>query len=301
MPKARDLEKICSDDFLQVRRSAMRKRMKAASALPEVEADENGGIAIAEGVARVDLSTLRENPNNPQKVVESEFECLRDSMRRLHRFLKDRPMLVEADGMVKCGNKRLRALKANGVRFVPAEYVRIFSDYTPEEVAEFILQDNLHRGVWDAEKLLAQYDADTLRALGSEFDDLIAEFESKRGDEDFEYSSKIEAPHYNITGENPAVDELYDTEKADELAREVDAANVPKEVKAFLKAAAMRHVVFNFRNIAEYYAHADAKVQRLMEKSALVIIDFEDAIRNGFVIVSSKMDALRKESEGEDA
>ena len=30
----------------------------------------------------------------------------------------------------------------------------------------------------------------------------------------------IEAPHYNITGENPAVDELYDTEKADELARE---------------------------------------------------------------------------------
>jgi hypothetical protein len=280
----------------------MRKKTKAASALPEVKADENGGIAIAEGVARVDLSTLRENPNNPQKVVESEFECLRDSMRRLHRFLKDRPMLVEADGMVKCGNKRLRALKANGVRFVPAEYVRIFSDYTPEEVAEFILQDNLHRGVWDAEKLLAQYDADTLRALGSEFDDLIAEFESRRGDEDFEYSSKIEAPHYNITGENPAVDELYDTEKADELAREVDAANVPKKVKAFLKAAAMRHVVFNFRNIAEYYAHADAKVQRLMEKSALVIIDFEDAIRNGFVIVSEKMDALRtKESEGEDA
>ncbi len=155
MPMARGLEKKCSDEFSSNEEVKMRKKTKAASALPEVTADENGGIAIAEGVARVDLSTLRENPNNPQKVVESEFECLRDSMRRLHRFLKDRPMLVEADGMVKCGNKRLRALKANGVRFVPAEYVRIFSDYTPEEVAEFILQDNLHRGVWDAEKLLA--------------------------------------------------------------------------------------------------------------------------------------------------
>ena len=93
----------------------MRKRKTEVSALPAVDADENGGIAIAEGAARVDLSTLRENPNNPQKVVESEFECLRDSMRRLHRFLKDRSILVEADGMVKCGNKRLRALKANGV------------------------------------------------------------------------------------------------------------------------------------------------------------------------------------------
>ena len=279
----------------------MRKKTKAASALPEVDADENGGIAIAEGAARVDLSTLRENPDNPQKVVESEFGKLRDSMRRLHRFLKARPMLVEADGMVKCGNKRLRALKENGVRFVPAEYVRRLSDYTPEEVREFILQDNLQRGEWDAEKLLAQYDADTLKALGSEFDDLIAEFGSGRGDEDFEYSSKIEAPQYNITGENPELEDLYDTEKADALVREIDEADVPKKVKAFLKAAAMRHVVFNFRNIAEYYAHADAKVQRLMEKSALVIIDFEDAIRNGFVIVSEKMDALRKEGEGEDA
>ena len=280
----------------------MRKKTNAVSALPEVIADENGGIPIAEGAARVDLSTLRENPKNPSKVVESEFELLRDSIRRLFRFLKDRPLLVEADGMVKCGNKRLRALKANGVRFVPAEYVRWLSEYTPEEVDEFVLQDNLHREVWGAEELLAQYDADKLRSLSSEFDDIIAEFERKRDGEDFEYSSKIEAPHYNITGENPAVEELYDTEKADELAREVDAANVPKEVKRFLKAAAMRHVVFNFRNIAEYYAHADAKVQRLMEKSALVIIDFEDAIRNGFVIVSEKMDALRtKESEVDDA
>ena len=280
----------------------MRKKTKAASALPGVNADAHGGTAISEGVARLGQATLRENPKHPPQVVESEFELLRDSRRRLFRFLKDRPMLVEADGMVKCGNKRLRALKANGVRFVPAEYVRYLADYTPEEVDEFILQDNLHRGVWDAEELLAQYDADKLRSLSSEFDELIAEFERKRDGEDFEYSSKIEAPHYNITGDKPAVEELYDTEKADELAREVDAAKVPKEVKRFLKAAAMRHVVFNFRNIAEYYAHADAKVQRLMEKSALVIIDFEDAIRNGFVIVSEKMDALRaKESEGEDA
>ena len=280
----------------------MRKRKTEVSALPAVDADENGGVAIAEGEERVELSALRENPDNPQTVTEEEFGKLRDSMRRIHGFLRTRPLLVEEDGTIKCGNKRFRALVRNGVKVVPADYVRRLSDYTPEEVREFILQDNLQRGDWDVDKLLAQYSADELKALGGGFDELIAEFAAKGAESEFEYSSKIEAPQYDITGDNPELEELYDTEKADALAKEIDEADVPKKVKAFLKVAAMRHVVFNFRNIAEYYAHADAKVQRLMEKSALVIIDFEDAIRNGFVVVSERMAALRggDESEGGD-
>lgn len=280
----------------------MRKRKTEVSALPAVDADENGGVAIAEGEERVELSALRENPDNPQTVTEEEFGKLRDSMRRIHGFLRTRPLLVEEDGTIKCGNKRFRALVRNGVLVVPADYVRRLSDYTPEEVREFILQDNLQRGDWDVDKLLAQYSADELKALGGGFDELIAEFAAKGAESEFEYSSKIEAPQYNITGDNPELDDLYDTEKADALAKEIDEADVPKKVKAFLKVAAMRHVVFNFRNIAEYYVHADAKVQRLMEKSALVIIDFEDAIRNGFVVVSERMAALRggDESEGGD-
>lgn len=280
----------------------MRKRKTEVSALPAVDADENGGVALAEGEERVELSALRENPDNPQTVTEDEFGKLRDSMRRIHGFLRTRPLLVEEDGTIKCGNKRFRALVKNGVKVVPADYVRRLSDYTPEEVREFILQDNLQRGDWDVDKLLAQYSTDELKALGGGFNELIAEFAARGAESEFEYSSKIEAPQYNITGENPELEELYDTEKADALAKEIDEADVPKKVKAFLKVAAMRHVVFNFRNIAEYYAHADAKVQRLMEKSALVIIDFEDAIRNGFVIVSERMAALRggDESEGGD-
>ena len=280
----------------------MRKRKTEVSALPAVDADENGGVAIAEGEERVELSALRENPENPQTVTEEEIGKLRDSMRRIHGFLRTRPLLVEEDGTIKCGNKRFRALVRNGVKVVPADYVRRLSDYTPEEVREFILQDNLQRGDWDVDKLLAQYSADELKALGGGFDELIAEFAAKGAESEFEYSSKIEAPQYDITGDNPELEELYDTEKADALAKEIDEADVPKKVKAFLKVAAMRHVVFNFRNIAEYYAHADAKVQRLMEKSALVIIDFEDAIRNGFVVVSERMAALRggDESEGGD-
>ena len=71
-----------------------------------------------------------------------------------------------------------------------------------------------------------------------------------------------------------------------------DSTVSPKE-KAFLLAAAHRHTVFNYENIAEYYANASPEMQRLMEQSALVIIDIDNAIENGFVELSSQIDELR--------
>lgn len=59
------------------------------------------------------------------------------------------------------------------------------------------------------------------------------------------------------------------------------------EEKDFLIQAARRHNVFNYRNIAEYYAHATPEMQRLMEESALVIIDVDDAIANGYATLNA--------------
>lgn len=79
---------------------------------------------------------------------------------------------------------------------------------------------------------------------------------------------------------------MLDTEKADELIKEIEASGVSEEEKAFLIQAARRHNVFNYRNVAEYYAHAEPEMQRLMEKSALVIIDVDDAIANGYATLN---------------
>lgn len=104
------------------------------------------------------------------------------------------------------------------------------------------------------------------------------------------YSRKIEAPIYRVTGERPAVGDLLDESKTIALQDEIQAApDLPDDVRDFLMAAAERHTVFNFRRIAEFYAHADAATQRLMERSALVIIDFNAAIENGFVRLSEGM------------
>jgi hypothetical protein len=57
----------------------------------------------------------------------------------------------------------------------------------------------------------------------------------------------------------------------------------------------MRHVVFDYGKIAEFYAQSDIETQKLMERSALIIIDFEKAIENGYVELSKKINDLYDE------
>jgi len=97
------------------------------------------------------------------------------------------------------------------------------------------------------------------------------------------YSAKIEAPIYEPKKPAPDVRTLCNAGKTAALIREIDESALPEPEKAFLRAAAHRHSVFNYESVADYYAHATPEMQRLMERSALVIIDFDSAIESGFV------------------
>lgn len=88
---------------------------------------------------------------------------------------------------------------------------------------------------------------------------------------------------------------MYDTTKESELIDEIEKSDIEDDEKIFLKAAAHRHCRFNYKAIAEYYAHASPTTQRLMEKSALVIIDLDNAIANGYVKLSKTIEVLRHE------
>lgn len=100
---------------------------------------------------------------------------------------------------------------------------------------------------------------------------------------DQKYTSKIEAPIYEPKNPRPHILTLCDDGKTRALVREINDSELPDEEKAFLRNAAQRHSVFHYERIADYYAHATPVMQRLMERSALVIIDFNAAIENGFV------------------
>lgn len=88
----------------------------------------------------------------------------------------------------------------------------------------------------------------------------------------------------------------YDIKKYKELRSEIAKADIPDDVRTFLNFAATRHIVFNYHLIADYYATAPKNIQELMEKSGLVIIDFEDAIENGFVDMNETLRLLYDEA-----
>jgi len=113
---------------------------------------------------------------------------------------------------------------------------------------------------------------------------------------DTKYSRSIKIPQYLPSNEKPHIDSLVDYTKYATLLKNIDNSNVSEEEKKFLKLAASRHIVFNYAKIADYYAHSDKEMQKLMEESALVILDIDDAIANGYVELSKKMSELIKES-----
>lgn len=117
-----------------------------------------------------------------------------------------------------------------------------------------------------------------------ELEDLINWRDGEDLDPDWEkYTNAVNVPQYEPTRpEPPAVSEMMDTSKTDRLVQAIAAADLPDEVARFLNHAAQRHTVFDYREVAEFYAHATPDVQQLMEESALVIVDVRDAIRNGY-------------------
>jgi hypothetical protein len=112
------------------------------------------------------------------------------------------------------------------------------------------------------------------------------------------YTSKIEAPVYEPKNKKPHIVELVDKHKAHRLIREIENSGLPKDEKAFLLDAANRHNVFDYEKIADYYSHASPEMQELMEKSALVIIDFERAIQLGYVKLCDEIRAQYLEEYG---
>ena len=115
--------------------------------------------------------------------------------------------------------------------------------------------------------------------------DLAIDIDEEISNEDYDdnpYTTKINIPQYEIKGEEPDIQELYDYDKTLELLNKIEKSTVSEEQKEFLRKAATRHIGFNYNKVAEYYAHQDKEMQELMEQSALIIIDYEDAIKNGY-------------------
>jgi hypothetical protein len=114
------------------------------------------------------------------------------------------------------------------------------------------------------------------------------------------YTPIIKVPQYEIVGDKPKMSQMLNTDRFDKLMDEIREADVPDDIRRFLIAAASRHFVFNYAKIAAFYPHQTAEVQLLMEQSALIILDVDDAIANGYAKFSRMMSEIRAKDGADD-
>lgn len=213
-------------------------------------------------------SELKHDFGNPRKITKQKLEELKKSFKKLgnHDIIK-----INEKNEIISGSQRIKALIEMGIDS-PILCKKLIG-YTESELKAINVQSNTHVGEWDYD-ILDNWEDDL---KNWDFDDI---FKDKKKDI---YSKKIEAPIYEPKNEKPDIKDLYNNKKTNELIKEINKSDIKEDEKDFLIKAATRHYIFNYREIADFYAHSDKIVQDLMEKSALIIIDFNKAIEYGYV------------------
>lgn len=97
-------------------------------------------------IEEINISELKENPNNPRTISEDKFAKLVKSIKDFPEMLKIRPLVIDAENFVLGGNMRLKALFAIGYKKVPI--IRC-NELTDAQKKQFIITDNSSFGQYD--------------------------------------------------------------------------------------------------------------------------------------------------------
>lgn len=251
------------------------------------------------------LVSLVEHPKNPNTHPQAQLERLADVIRG--NGWRQPITVSDRSGYIIKGHGRYQAAKLAGFSEVPvelqhydneaAELADMLADNRIAELSEIdnaALNEALQAlQIEDPEAVaLSGYNEDDWAAIRSELDGMAEEPEEQ--EKENPYTVKTDCPQYEITGETPPLSKCLDCSKTDELLVQIEKTDgISEEEKDFLIKAAQRHLSFSYKDIAEYYAAASKTMQELMEASALVVIDFEDAVKHGYVEMTKTLQELK--------
>lgn len=246
----------------------------------------------------VSLDLLKPYERNAKIHGEDQIKMLMNSIKEFG-FLS--PCLVERDTFnLIAGHGRVEAAKRLGMKAVPCVFV---DDITEAQRRAYILADNrlTELGEWNMDMVnieleeLNDLDFD-VSVTGFEFE--VEDFDAPDSQEDGKYTNAVNIPQYEPSEEPPSLSELMDIRKYSELIDNIEKSMFDEAEKRFLRFAAARHIGFYYKKIADYYASASPEMQKLMEDSALVIIDVDDAIKNGYAVLAGHIEDVVNEDEG---
>ena len=235
-------------------------------------------------ILNIQIDQIRPYEKNP-RINDEAVKYVANSIKE---FGFKQPIVVDKNNVIVAGHTRYKAAIELGLEEVPCIMA---DDLTDEQVKAYRLADNkvAEASKWDFDLLNTELED----IFDIDMEDFGFNFEDDETNESL-YTTEINIPQYEVTGEDVTLKQCLDKSFSDKLIEEIKKSNIKCEEKEFLVEASKRHNVFNYRNIAEYYANASPEMQKLMERSALVIIDVDDAIKNGY----AKLDeSFKEESE----
>ena len=245
-------------------------------------------------IEKIKVDEIIPYADNAKLHPERQIEQIRSS---ILEFGFNDPIAIDENNVVIEGNGRLMAIKDLG--FKEVDCIRI-EGLTEDQKRAYILVHNkltMNTG-FDIDilnKELERIKGIDMKQFDFELDiDFDTDIDTGEGTQ---YSTKVEIPQYEPTGECPDIRELCDSAKADSFLEEIREANITDDEKDFLIKATKRLYEFNYKKIAEYYAQATPEMQELMEHLILVIIDFDNAIAYGYAQLSADLEEMRTEDE----
>lgn len=124
--------------------------------------------------AKVKISDIKANPNNPRLIKDDKFAKLVQSVTEFPEMLEIRPIVVNSEMVVLGGNMRLKACKEAKIKELT---VIIADNLTEEQQREFLIKDNVSGGEWDWEVLANEWDSEQLEDWGLDVPDFGADTE----------------------------------------------------------------------------------------------------------------------------
>lgn len=240
-------------------------------------------IAMPTGCEFVDINELVPFKRNPKK---HEIDDINLIVKSIERNGWGDPLLVCPETKeILSGNGRYLAAKKIGLEMIPVVFAP--EGLTEKQKADLVIANNRlveASGYNDNLEILMEM----FELNPEDFAVDLQPLKEEKDIEDFKFDTNI--PQYEVKGEDVSIEECFESGLADNLIKEINESDLGEKEKKLLVIGAYRRAILNYRKIAEYYAvKASEKTQELMEKMGLVIIDYDNAIANGFTTLTEEL------------
>jgi DNA modification methylase len=129
----------------------------------------------------IKISQVKNNPNNPRVIKDHDFYVLVNSIKTTPGFMEFRPVIIDYNNMVLCGNQRLRACIYLGHKEI---WTDLFTQEKADEMNKeaqkegrptktyleyckaITIVDNTHAGTWDWDILANEWEQTELENWG---------------------------------------------------------------------------------------------------------------------------------------